>query len=1649
MKKFYFYLAGIALLASGAEMFSTLSGDTPASQEWVVKPEKDSGKTPQKKMPFARAEKKSGAKAVLAPGISATNTFAVTNGGNTAGGELEYTVVISNAGPNDATGTLFTETIDNNTTLVAGSLKVSPIAVNDNYSTIGNVGFTIAADQGILANDVSPTGTALVVSSSASMTTTQGGTVTITAASGAFNYEPAAGFEGSDTFTYTIQNGSGLTATGTVTILVKSAIWFINDDAAGGGTGTLTKPFNTISAFQAINDGGVNRPQNGHSIFIFSGNYDGSIIVRSNQKVFGQGSSQSLLTLTGLSAPSGSHLLPATGGMRPSLTSSGGNVFTLLGAATVQGLNIGNSSGAKFASSATGRFTASEIDLTGTGVALNISGKELAAAFGQVSSSVNGGTSPVKLSNVTGNLTFSSGTLTAINTPALDIAGAIALNLNLTAVNADGGSKGLIISGTSGSFQIAGSGTTPGSGGTIQNITQRGIELLNTAGITFKNINLVNASQIDGAEPLNGDNTNANAAVYGLNVNGLSMDRVNISGTVSQEGINLRGSSNFNFTNGSIGKSGSQGISTEGCIFAVNTGGTNSIVNSTLSDPGGRVAYFANFSTNMAKLTVDNSVFQDADGASGLQVIGYGSSVMNVKVMNNSRFLNCRTSGIEIYANENSFMTTDIRGATVDPGTGVGRGLDVAAFNNATTRFHIEGNNVKHYSGIGINTFAFGNGSIEGTILNNTTENIAGSNGVSGIVSSSEGVTPGSNTARGTVLIQGNTIKNATNIHGISIQAINTGGALSNFTLISNKIEVTGTSSFFYGIDVNAPDLGTTPNNSAKICANVTGNAITLPTSNRIAYRARAGSIASEIRLQGTGSTVASVWNAGGNTPVDRAIPSGGGTFKFNQTCPLPGAISLREIIAEDISPERTMVEPVVVIPQEQQPGIADKTIPAEPFGDKTNEPVSARTARTETVQAGETVTVNGTGSGFTLPQGKSTTIKFKVTINNNIAPSVCQLSTQGMISGSNFSTVLTDDPGAAGSNNPTITIVTSTPVITFCPGNQTIMPDAGTCTSIQTLAATVDACPAATITYSVNGNPITFPYAFPAGATTVQVTASNGIGSAQTCSYIVTVSPTPAPPVTDEPDAQTICAGAGTSFSVASSQANVTYQWQKKPFGGAFANISVASNPTADDATLMLTSVSADDIQSEYRSILSNPCNSTISASAILTVNEITGSSLAGTATVSQGTTAPLVTFKAAGGTLPYTFTYHVNGGSNLTVSTTDTQATVTVSQPTNVTGVFTYELVSVSDAQSCFLAKSIAQRDRAVITVVNDLTATISGTANICKGDSEPVITFKAVNGIGPFTFTYSISGGANQTVSTTGSNTTVTVSVPTTSTGTYSYNLINVSGAGGTTTPVSGQTAAVSINETPAIALTGEQYQCMSGQNTYTVFFTASPGAVITSDKGVVNGNTVTGIPSNQTAIITATLGTCSTPLSVFKSCALPVTLISFEGTIVENNAVLKWKTTQETNSELFEIQRSKEGKNWQTAGTEKSHGESSIMKSYSFVDKNLIAGDNYYRLKMIDRDQTFAYSQMIKVHFTDVVLKSEFHPNPVSDVLYLTSTDWSQVKSAEIHNLTGTLVYRSGKTVSKTISVQDLPVGMYILTIIHSTGQIINQKVLINR
>ncbi|GLU53579.1 T9SS type A sorting domain-containing protein [Dyadobacter frigoris] len=177
-------------------------------------------------------------------------------------------------------------------------------------------------------------------------------------------------------------------------------------------------------------------------------------------------------------------------------------------------------------------------------------------------------------------------------------------------------------------------------------------------------------------------------------------------------------------------------------------------------------------------------------------------------------------------------------------------------------------------------------------------------------------------------------------------------------------------------------------------------------------------------------------------------------------------------------------------------------------------------------------------------------------------------------------------------------------------------------------------------------------------------------------------------------------------------------------------------------------------------------------------------------------------------------------------------------------------------------------------------------------------------------------------------------------------------------------------------------------------------------------------------------------------------LPVTPSVFTATKEGNSASLKWETTMETNSERFEIERSQDGKRWINIGTKYAKGESSSTLKYSFSDENPEEGENLYRLKMIDKDQTFAYSRIRSLTF-DSNIQASFYPNPVSDQLFLNVKDWNKVSAVELISVKGQSIYKSEKTLNDVIDVSRFPAGTYIVSLRYIDGNNKSYKVVISR
>lgn len=210
------------------------------------------------------------------------------------------------------------------------------------------------------------------------------------------------------------------------------------------------------------------------------------------------------------------------------------------------------------------------------------------------------------------------------------------------------------------------------------------------------------------------------------------------------------------------------------------------------------------------------------------------------------------------------------------------------------------------------------------------------------------------------------------------------------------------------------------------------------------------------------------------------------------------------------------------------------------------------------------------------------------------------------------------------------------------------------------------------------------------------------------------------------------------------------------------------------------------------------------------------------------------------------------------------------------------------------------------------------------------------------------------------------------------------------------------------------------------------------------GNTEGSTLSGIIPATGTFTAIAIASTTTPL--------PVTLISFgvqkkTAGVEGASALLQWTTSAETNSDRFEIERSQKGNNWTKIGTVESAGESIKQVSYSFEDYQPLSGENLYRLRMVDKDGTFAHSRIQSVSFERTGRDIFVYPNPSTDKLMI--SDYKTVHEIMMTDLSGNTVYKSTSFASGSgsIDVTRFEKGLYIVKVIDQNGAISTSKALI--
>lgn len=144
--------------------------------------------------------------------------------------------------------------------------------------------------------------------------------------------------------------------------------------------------------------------------------------------------------------------------------------------------------------------------------------------------------------------------------------------------------------------------------------------------------------------------------------------------------------------------------------------------------------------------------------------------------------------------------------------------------------------------------------------------------------------------------------------------------------------------------------------------------------------------------------------------------------------------------------------------------------------------------------------------------------------------------------------------------------------------------------------------------------------------------------------------------------------------------------------------------------------------------------------------------------------------------------------------------------------------------------------------------------------------------------------------------------------------------------------------------------------------------------------------------------------------------PVELTSFEASIKGNKILLNWTTATEVNNYGFSVLRLRsatENDEWEEIGFVEGHGNSNSIKNYSYIDNSAEGGNLKYRLKQIDTDGSFEYSEEVEIVFNKSYNFSieQNHPNPFNPTTMLNYTLQNDSKViVEVYNTLGERVVK---------------------------------------
>jgi hypothetical protein len=177
-------------------------------------------------------------------------------------------------------------------------------------------------------------------------------------------------------------------------------------------------------------------------------------------------------------------------------------------------------------------------------------------------------------------------------------------------------------------------------------------------------------------------------------------------------------------------------------------------------------------------------------------------------------------------------------------------------------------------------------------------------------------------------------------------------------------------------------------------------------------------------------------------------------------------------------------------------------------------------------------------------------------------------------------------------------------------------------------------------------------------------------------------------------------------------------------------------------------------------------------------------------------------------------------------------------------------------------------------------------------------------------------------------------------------------------------------------------------------------------------------------------------------------LPVRLLSFSGKVAAADNVLQWSTSEENNSDYFELEYSADGSLFTRIAKITAIGYSTTVANYEYTHLNVQGKQSYYRLKVYDRDMNYEYSNIVVLKRNAITaIDYKVYPNPFTEKITVTVTaESNSTMVISLVDMNGRQVRTQQATVVKgnnIISIDrlnSLTAGTYIMNIKNGETQV---------